>query len=297
MHVPDSTSLTKPANWQSQSKATAKRSLWLFLLRHPTGALGICSLLLFGIFAYLAPGDKLLDTLRTVTQQSPCAAHWLGCDALGRDLAARIVHACALSLELGATVACIDIVIGAIWGTIAAYTTGRLNRFLVRCADFLQALPLIFMVVVIRHTFKPGWLSLLAALSVFGWFSMARMVHIGIARRYREELIAPDSQKSFLARFWSLMQGPILMTFSMTIPEVICIEATLSFLKLGVQPPFFTLGSLASEGLADIRYFPWHFFAPAFVLLWLVLSLHLVAEAIQSFFDEGEQKKTKSQEN
>lgn len=294
MHVPESTSLTKPAQWQSHSKATQKRSLWLFLLSHPSGALGVCSLIVFALFAYLAPGDKLLDTLRTVTQQSPCAAHWLGCDAAGRDLAARIIHSAALSLELGATVACIDIVIGAIWGSIAAYTSGRLNRSLVRCADFLQALPLIFMVVLIRHTFKPGWLSLLIALSVFGWFSMARMVHKGIAKRFQQEMITPTlgTSKNFLGRFWSLMQGPILVTFCMTIPEVICIEATLSFLRLGVQPPYFTLGSLASEGLLDIRYFPWHFFAPAFVLLWLVLSLHLVAEAIQSFFDEGEEAKT-----
>lgn len=268
----------------------AKRSLLRALFSHPLGAVGISLLVCFCLLAYLVPGDKLRETLRLAENQAPCAAHWLGCDALGRDLALRIAHGARMSIELGVAVSCLDMFIGMLWGGLAAFLGRRSGTFLIRFASALHALPLMLMMIVIRNTWKPGWASLLLAMSFFGWIPMARMIYKSLLKRFRPHLSAPLVQTtSLLRRFWARAQGPMLITLSLSIPEAICIEGVLSFLGLGMEPPYYSLGSLASEGLLSIRYYPLHFFAPAIALIWLVLSMHLVAEAIQDFFDEEDQ--------
>lgn len=288
MQIPDKLEkrgFAQAAEWKDAAeRASSKSSVIAAVLRNPLGAIGISLLICFCILAFLAPGDRLVEGMGRVSalateNQPPCASHWLGCDAAGRDLATRVRHGARMSVELGLAVALIDIVVGALFGAWAAWSGRRFNAFLMRCTDFFYALPLLLVMILVRNTWKPGWVSLLVAMSLFGWIPMARMVRQGI-------LTQGDKTKGAFRRFWAVMQGPVLITLSLMIPEAICIEGCLSFLGLGMEPPYYSLGVLSNQGLHDIRYYPWHFFAPAVALIWLVLSMHLVAESVQDVFSE-----------
>ena len=193
-----------------------------------------------------------------------------------------------MSFELGIAIALFNIVVGTLWGWSAAAGSTRLNRLLMRLAGFLSTLPLILVAVLARNSWKPGFGSLFMAIGMLSWIPMARMVHKGFLKHYRLQsaFSEPIVSMGFFQKIGSMMKGPLLVTLCLTIPEVVCIEACLSFLGLGVELPYFSLGSLASNGLLSIRYYPWQFFAPAGALMWLVLSMHWISEALQEYFQD-----------
>lgn len=216
--------------------------------------------------------------------QAPSWQHWFGTDDLGRDLFTRVWVGARISLFIGSAAACIDLMIGVLWGGAAAACGGWVDEWLMRSADVLYSLPYLLIVICLLVTLGQGLLSMIAAMTVIGWIPMARIVRGEILRL--RELDYVLASRLMGGNTWYVLRkhllpnasGAIFTTLTMTIPSAIFTEAFLSFVGLGVPPPLASWGTMASEGLSAMEYYPWRITFPALFIVVTVLAFHLAFE-------------------
>ena len=216
-------------------------------------------------------------------------AHWLGTDRLGRDLFARSMQAIRVSLALCLLAALVSVVIGVAWGATAGYVGGRVDALMMRFVDILYALPYVFIVIILATLFPRGSLAaLFIALGAVGWLTMARIVRgLTLALRRREFIDAAiASGERTSAILWRHIVpnviGTVIAYATLTIPQLILFESFLSFLGLGVQEPFASLGSLINEGAQEMESSPWMLLVPATLLTLLLVALNLLGESLRA---------------
>jgi oligopeptide transport system permease protein len=214
--------------------------------------------------------------------------HWLGTDRLGRDLFARSMQAIRVSIALGVLAALVSVVIGVTWGAIAGYVGGRVDAVMMRFVDILYALPYIFIVIILATLFPRGSvIALFIALGAVGWLTMARIVRGQTLALRRREFI--DAAVASGARTSSILwrhivpnvAGTVIAYATLTVPQLILFESFLSFLGLGVQEPFASLGSLINEGAQEMESSPWMLLVPAALLTLLLVALNLLGEGLR----------------
>ncbi|MCE2982994.1 MAG: ABC transporter permease [Parachlamydia sp.] len=221
------------------------------------------------------------------TNLPPEWSHWFGTDDLGRDILARVSEGTGISLAMGLSAALIDLAIGLLWGGTAGFCKGRTDEVLMRLADILYAIPTLLVVILIVVSLGPHLISILLALTIVGWITMARIVRGQVlqimSRDYvtAARLMGAGFGRILLRHVVPNAAGPILATLTLTIPSAIYTEAFLSFLGLGLQAPLASLGTMAYEGLPAFQYYPWRLFFPSFAIIMALLSFHLMAEGIR----------------
>ena len=217
------------------------------------------------------------------------AAHWLGTDRLGRDLFARGMQAIRVSIALGVLAALVSVIIGVAWGATAGYIGGRVDALMMRFVDIVYALPYVFIVIILATLFPRGSLAaLFIAIGAVGWLTMARIVRgQTLALRQREFIdaaIASGARTSTI--LWRHIVpnviGVVIAYATLTIPQLILFESFLSFLGLGVQEPFASLGSLINEGAQEMESSPWMLLVPATLLTVLLVAFNLLGEGLRS---------------
>jgi oligopeptide transport system permease protein len=217
------------------------------------------------------------------------SAHWLGTDRLGRDLFARSMQAIRVSIALGVLAALVSVVIGVAWGATAGFIGGRVDALMMRFVDIVYALPYVFIVIILATLFPRGSLAaLFIAIGAVGWLTMARIVRgQTLALRQREFIeaaIASGARTSTI--LWRHIvpnvAGTVIAYATLTIPQLILFESFLSFLGLGVQEPFASLGSLINEGAQEMESSPWMLLVPATLLTLLLVAFNLLGEGLRS---------------
>lgn len=255
--------------------------------------------ILFPIFILIFIGPSLTgysyDALHlSMKNQPPSSQFWFGTDDLGRDIFTRIWYGARISLSVGLLAAFIDLVIGSLWGGVSGLMGGKIDELMMRLADTLYSLPYLLIVILITVAFGSGFGSLLAAITLTGWITMARIVRgqILVLKEMDYVMAAKAlgaSQKRIL--FKHLLPnaaGPIIITLTLTVPSAIFAEAFLSFLGLGIQAPMASWGTMASHGLPALQFYPWRLFFPAFFISLTMLAFHLIGEGLKSAFDQRE---------
>jgi oligopeptide transport system permease protein len=160
-----------------------------------------------------------------------------------------------------------------------------------RVADILYALPYLLVVILLMVIMGSGLTTIIAAMTIIGWITMARIVRGQILQlRQQEYVLAAKAMGAGFSRilFKHLLpnaMGPIIVTLTFTVPQAIFTEAFLSFLGLGVQAPIASWGTMASDGLSALRYFPWRLFFPAVFISLTMLCFNLVGDGIRDAFD------------
>ena len=214
--------------------------------------------------------------------------HWLGTDRLGRDLFARGMQAIRVSIALGVMAALVSVLIGVTWGAIAGYVGGRVDALMMRFVDIVYALPYIFIVIILATLFPRGSIAaLFIALGAVGWLTMARIVRGQTLALRRREFI--DAAIASGARMPSILwrhivpniAGTVIAYAALTVPQLILYESFLSFLGLGVQEPFASLGGLINEGAQEMESSPWMLLVPAILLTVLLVALNLLGEGLR----------------
>lgn len=255
---------------------------------------GLFSLLFLALFAIFGPwiSSYAYFEIHLADKNLPPSRHyWFGTDDLGRDLFARCAVGARISLFIGCTAAIIDLIIGVLWGGIAALAGGRIDNLMMRIADILYAIPYLLIVIMLMVVMGSGLVPIIIALTITGWIGMSRIV--------RGQLLLLKEQEYILAAialgagyrrvlFRHLLPNaiaPIIVTMTLTIPIAIFTEAFLSFLGLGVQAPIASWGTMVADALAAMRYYPWRLFFPAFFISLTMLSFNLVGDGLRDALD------------
>ena len=268
------------------------------LRRNRAAVAGALLLAAIGLACFVAPVLLALDpsaTAPALRHQAPSAAHWLGTDALGRDLLARVLIGGRTSLLVGFAATLASVAIGVVWGGTAGYFGGPLDEALMRIVDFLYGVPYMFLVILVMLLFsdtaRGEALPVFVALGLVQWLTMARIVRgevLGL--RSREFVLAARALGASDARllFRHVLPnclGPIVVYATLSVPSVIILESYLSFLGLGVE---LSWGQLVAEGVAVVNPIesPWWLLAfPSAFLATTLLALNFLGDGLRDALD------------
>jgi oligopeptide transport system permease protein len=221
----------------------------------------------------------------------PSLAHWFGTDYFGRDLLTRVLYGGQISLSVGLLAASVAAGIGTVYGGVSGYLGGRIDAVMMRIVDVIDALPYMFLVIVLVTIFGKSLLLLFVSLGLVGWLMTARIVRGQVlSLREREFVLAARNLgvRGPGILFRHLIPntlGPIIVYFTLTVPSMILQEAFLSFIGLGVQAPRPSLGALISDGAQHMSVFWWELAFPGSVMALLLFSLNFLGDGVRDALD------------
>ena len=190
----------------------------------------------------VAPYDYAFQDL-DLGPSAPSALHWLGTDTLGRDLLTRMMYGSRVSLMVGFLATLVALTIGVIWGTVAGFSGGRVDTIMMRIVDVLYGIPFIIFVILLMVIFGRNLILLFMAIGAVEWLTMARIVRSQVMTLSKQEFVLAAeamgvSKVSIVYRHLIPNAiGPVIVYATLTVPQIMLLEAFLSFLGLGVQPP------------------------------------------------------------
>ncbi|MED1793919.1 ABC transporter permease [Brevibacillus nitrificans] len=223
--------------------------------------------------------------------KKPSVEHWFGTDDLGRDMFVRIWYGARISLEVGLAAAFIDLVIGVIWGGLAGFYGGKVDEIMMRIADILFAIPYLLVVILLMVVLEPGVGTIIIALTITGWIGMARIVRGQMLQLKSQEFVlaarslGADANRLIFKHLIPNALGPIIVTLSLTVPSAIFAESFLSFIGLGVAAPVASWGTMSSEGLPAMKYYPWRLMFPALFISVTILAFNLFGDGLRDAVD------------
>jgi len=223
--------------------------------------------------------------------QPPGAKFWFGTDDLGRDLFCRVFWGARISLFVGVVAAMIDMALGVLWGSVAAFSGGRMEGAMMRFADILYSVPQLLVAIFLTVIRGSGMGTILLSMTITGWINMARIVRGQVLQiRQSDFVYAAKSMGASRGRllFRHLIpnvMGPIIATMTLTVPVAIFTEAFLSFIGLGVQIPAASWGNLINDGLPAMNFYPWRLIFPSLMITLTMLSFNVLGNALRDVLD------------
>ncbi len=222
---------------------------------------------------------------------APSAAHWLGTDTLGRDLFVRLLYGGRISLGVGLCATFVALTIGVIYGAIAGYLGGKIDATMMRLVDIIYALPFTIFVILLMVFFGRNIILLFVAIGAVEWLTMARIVRSQIMALKKMEFIEAarslglSNPRIIFRHLLPNALGPIIVYTTLTIPAVMLLEAFLSFLGLGVQPPMSSWGTLIKDGAEKMEEFPWLLIFPGSIFSLTLFSLNFLGDGLRDALD------------
>lgn len=217
--------------------------------------------------------------------------HWLGTDALGRDLWARLWMGARTSLLIGFSAALVNAVMGTVIGSVSGYCGGTVDTVIMRIIDVFYGIPYIIVAILMMVVMGPGFDSLIVALIIIGWIQTARLVRGQVLQLNNQEYIlaARKLGSSHLKIIFRHMVpgflGLVITSMTMAIPYYIFAEAFLSYIGLGLQPPESSWGILAKEGVEQFQVSVHLILFPASVISLAMLSFNLLGDGLRDALD------------
>ncbi|MBK1882925.1 ABC transporter permease [Luteolibacter pohnpeiensis] len=256
---------------------------------------------------------------------APSGAHWFGTDNLGRDIFARVVYGGRISIAVGLITTLVSVTIGVCYGAISGYVSGRTDAIMMRIVDILYALPFLIIVILLGKTIEPatakltdtvvGWFTsadasvesinatrawiepittlvpLFVAIGALSWLTVSRIVRAqvqGVAKQEFVEAARSLGLGNFRILFRHILPntlGPIIVYTTLTIPSVMLFEATLSFLGMGVKPPYASWGNLINEGANLMLSNIWLLFFPTLLFSATLFALNFLGDGLRDALD------------
>jgi len=222
---------------------------------------------------------------------APSADHWLGTDRLGRDLLTRILYGGRISLMVGFAATGVSLLVGVLYGAIAGYTGGRTDSVMMRTVDIMYALPFTIFVVILMVFFGRNMMLLFLAIGAVQWLTMARIVRGQVMSLKQADFVDAAvvlgySRRRIITRhIIPNVLGPVIVYTTLTIPNVMLLEAFLSFLGLGVQPPMSSWGVLIKEGADVMEEYPWMLLFPSLALSATLFALNFLGDGLRDALD------------
>ncbi|MBI3815572.1 MAG: ABC transporter permease [Nitrospinae bacterium] len=223
--------------------------------------------------------------------EDPGIKHIMGTDRLGRDLFSRILYGARMSISVGIFTAFAALIIGTIYGAVSGYIGGRTDNFMMRVIDVVYSLPDLLMIILITVILGRGWVSIFLALSLVSWVTAARLIRGEVLRL--KELHFVESVKAVGAGHGRILfihilpntAGLLIVTLTFRCASAILSESTLSFIGLGLAPPFASWGTLAHDGWSAIKFYPHLTVFPAAAIFLTMLAFNFLGDGLRDAFD------------
>ena len=265
-------------------------------LRHRLAIVGLLILTAIVAMAVFLPLIIPLDPLKTdyrAIRQPPGPGHILGADLSGRDIFARVVYGTRVSLIVGFGAVALYLVVGTFLGLVAGFSGGIQDQLVMRFTDVLLAIPLILLCIVFISIVGPGLASVIAVIGLLGWPQTTRLVRGQLLSLREAEFITASlvvgTSGSDIARRHLLPNifGPLTVVATFGVAQAILLEASLSFLGLGVRPPVPSLGEMINAATAPstLQQMPWVWVPPGVVIALLVLSVNFIGDGVRDAMD------------
>ena len=268
--------------------------LWNALKRRRLAMVGgavIALLVLLGIAGpWIAPYDPLDQDL-SKSLQSPSWAHWFGTDSFGRDILSRVLYGARISLLVGIVSQGIAFSLGVAMGLVSGYYGGKVDALIMRLADVTLAFPTLLLLIAITAAFQPSLAVVFVAIGVVGWAGLARLVR-------SQTLVVRELDFVQAARALGMNDlrlltrhvlpntlAPAIIAVTLGMAGAILLEAALSFIGLGAQPPTPSWGSMISDGRDFLRTAPWISVFPGLAIGLVVLGFNLFGDGLRDAMD------------
>ena len=225
------------------------------------------------------------------TFHPPGAQHWMGTDQLGRDLLVRVMTGGRISITVGLVATFVALTIGVTYGAIAGYLGGKIDALMMRVVDILYALPFTIFVILLMVFFGRNIFLLFFAIGAVEWLTMARIVRGEVIAIKKMEYIEAaralgiGRRRIIVRHILPNILGPIIVYTTLTIPAVMLLEAFLSCLGLGVQPPMSSWGVLIKDGAEKMEEFWWLLVFPGTLFSLTLFSLNFLGDGLRDALD------------
>ncbi|GAA0278472.1 ABC transporter permease subunit [Alteraurantiacibacter aestuarii] len=279
-HLEEGSSLWSDAWARLRKNRLALGSLFLFI--------AICVFCVAG--PWFSPYDSQTQDL-FAGANPPSFEHWMGTDTLGRDMMVRVMEGGRISLLVGLVATTVSLLIGVIYGATAGYLGGKTDAGMMRFVDLLYALPFTIFVILLMVAFGRSMWLMFVAIGCVEWLTMARIVRSGVIGLKKQEFVEAavslgySHKRIILRHLIPNVLGPVIVISTLTVPSVMLLEAFLSFLGLGVQPPNASWGVLINEGQQNMEIFPWLLIFPAFFFALTLFCLNFLGDGLRDALD------------
>ena len=269
--------------------------VWRRLKKNKLAMFGLIILILLILMAIVGPyltGYTYYTQNLDAQNLRPSADHWFGTDSVGRDLFTRTWYGARYSLFIGIMAAMIDFLIGVIYGGIAGFKGGKTDTIMMRIAEIIYSIPYLLTVILLMVILPQGLWTIILAMGITGWLSMARLVR-GQVLQLKEMEFVQASALMGAKTGWILRKhlipntmGSILVNITLSVPSAIFAEATLSFLGLGVPPPAASWGTMVSDSIQSLLVGnAYQLFIPAFFISLTMFSFNVLGDGLRDALD------------
>ena len=254
------------------------------------GLLLVAIALLCLIGPALSPYGYEADNLQ-LGAAPPSLSHWMGTDYNGRDLFTRVMVGGRVSFAVGLAATAVSLLIGVLYGAIAGYLGGRTDMLLMRIVDILYALPFTIFVILLLTLFGRNFVLLFVAIGAVEWLTMARIVRAQVMGLKKQEFIEAcvaigmSRRRIILPHLVPNTVSPLVFYVTLTVPSVMLLEAFLSFLGLGVQPPMSSWGILIGDGARAMEVNPWLLVFPGLLFSLTLFALNALGDGLRDALD------------
>ncbi len=287
----------------SEVSLARRPSVWARLLRRPLALFGLIVIVLTVLAAVLAPvispfppNEQYFDGLTLEgAPLPPNEKFYFGSDLLGRDLLSRMIFGAQTSLIIGVVANGIAVLIGSIIGITAGYFRGLIGASLMRFTDLMMAFPALLLAIVLAAIFKPSLWIVAMVIAMVNWVQISRVLYtetVSLAERefvQAERALGAGAGRILVRHVLPHLVPTILVWSTLGISTTVLLEATLSFLGIGVQPPTPSWGNIIYENQTYFTSAPWLVFIPGFAIILLALSFNLVGDALRDILDPTQQ--------
>jgi oligopeptide transport system permease protein len=266
---------------------------WRRLLKNRLAVAGGGAVLALALLCALGPffAQSYEDQNLDLGAAPPSLAHWLGTDTLGRDLFARVLYGGRISIMVGLAATIVALAIGVSYGAAAGYLGGKADAAMMRAVDILYALPFTIFVILLMVFFGRNIILLFLAIGAVEWLTMARIIRGQVMSVKKMEFVEAARAMGFSRRriiFGHIIPnvlGPVVVYTTLTIPSVMLLEAFLSFLGLGVQPPMSSWGVLIKDGADKMEEYWWLLVFPGGIFSLTLFSLNFLGDGLRDALD------------
>ena len=288
------------------SRPLRARSVLARLLRRKTAVFGLIVIAIVGIAAIFAPlvaphdpGEQFFEGLTLEgAPLPPNGQFWFGTDLLGRDLLSRLIFGAQTSLIIGVVANGLAVLIGAVIGITAGYFRGIVGTILMRFTDLMMSFPALLLAIVLAAIFKPSLWIVVLVIAMVNWVQVARVLYTetrSLAEREfieAERALGAGSLLILLRHILPHLVSTIVVWATLGISTTVLLEATLSFLGIGVRPPTPSWGNIIFENQTYFATAPWLVFIPGAAIILLALAFNLLGDALRDILDPTQEGST-----